>query len=149
MTPEETEQWNMEKMFFYLPSKMDKAVRAVTEDIISDVPIKSYHYPVLRLIWAKDGITQKEINADVPFDKSRISVIVHELMDMEMVTDTGKGRTSSLHITEKGIDAVNKTRGFTRVALDRIMAAFSDDEKKAVHDFFIKLDAHLDEIINL
>ena len=147
MASDEQEQWDQERMFFYLPGKMEKAARKVAEDMISDVPIKSYHYPVLKLIQYNDGITQKDVNAKVPFDKSRISVIVHELMDMEMITDSGKGRSSCLHITEKGVDALNKARGFTNASMTRIMSIFSEEEKQAVRDFFIKLDKHLDEIL--
>lgn len=51
--------------------------------------MKNYSYPIIEMIAMNDGISQREINTYVPFDKSRISIIVSELIKDGYVEDTG------------------------------------------------------------
>ena len=67
-------------------------MRDASTNFLKDLPIKEYHIPFILMIGYYDGISQKEINERVPFDKSRISVIVNELIKLKYVEDSNSGR---------------------------------------------------------
>lgn len=135
------------KLFYFLPGKLKKAISRMSADVISETSLKEYYFPVLRAIYYKDGITQKEITSYLTFDKSRVSVIVHELIENGFVTDTGQGRTSCLHLTEEGRQANAVGRMYYRIAYGTFFQDFTDEELEQSYRFFAKLDKRLDEIL--
>ncbi len=145
---DDREKADYERMLYYLPSKMKKAGSKLTSDYSANFPYKDYYFPVLQAIYYQDGVSQKEIVRTVAFDKSRISVIVNELIEQGFVTDSGEGRTSCLHLTDKGKQANTVGRMYSKIFYDKVFSSFNEEELKAAADFFIKLDKVLDEIIS-
>ena len=140
----EQDETDINKLFYFLPSKFKKAVGKIAADFITETSLKEYYFPVLQAIYYKDGITQKEITAYLPFDKSRISVVVNELIENGFVTDSGEGRSSCLHL---GKNANAVARMYNAIVFDKMFEGFTQEElDEAVH-FFTKLDRRLDELI--
>ena len=113
----------------YFPKKMTQVLAIIGDKLFADLGIKSYHLSVLRVIYDHDGIDQKSIRKVIPFDKSRISVVVRELLDGGFVVDSASGRSSSLHLTEKGQEAVARMREAREADYAKKTACFTEDEK--------------------
>lgn len=90
------------KLLVFIPVKIDKCISLLSNEFLKDSPIKFYNIPYILQINAVDGISQKSLKDLIPFDKSRISIVVRELIDQGLVVDTGTKRNSSLHLTENG-----------------------------------------------
>ncbi len=144
---QDTEQWQIEKMLFYLPCKVEKAMKKIYVEQKAELPCKDYQLPVLKIIYYNDGITQKEISNDIPFDKSRVSVIVNELIASGWVVDTGEGRSSCLHLTEEGTDVTLRGNAVNGNIFSQLFQDFSDEERAAMLETCIKLNGYLDKFL--
>ena len=131
----------------YFPKKMTQALGVIGDGLFADLGIKSYHLSVLRVIYSNDGIDQKGIRKVIPFDKSRISVVVRELLDGGFVTDSASGRSSSLHLTDLGMTAVSRTEQFRKAVDVDIFGEFTAEEKEFMNQAFIRLNNRLNEIL--
>lgn len=131
----------------YFPKKMTQALGVIGDELFADLGIKSYHLSVLRVIYSNDGIDQKGIRKVIPFDKSRISVVVRELLDGGFVTDSASGRSSSLHLTDLGMTAVSRTEQFRKAVDVDIFGEFTAEEKEFMNQAFIRLNNRLNEIL--
>ena len=138
-------QKEIDTLFF--GKKMVAAIGSVGDKILEDYGIKSYHLALLRVISSNDGIDQKSIRKTIPFDKSRISVIVRELSDWGFIYDSGSGRSSALHLTDKGKEAVKVTPEYTRKVEETIMPDLSEEERQVLNKVFEKLNTRLDMLV--
>ena len=132
---------------FFFGKRMVAAIGIVGDKVLEDYGIKSYHLALLRVISSQDGIDQKGIRKTIPFDKSRISVIIRELSDWGFVYDTGSGRSSSLHLTDKGKEAVKVTPEYTRIVEKEVLPDLSEEELEVLNRVFEKLNRRMDDII--
>jgi len=137
----------MEADTLYFPKKMTQVLTVIGDRLFTDLGIKSYHLAVLRVIYSNDGIDQKSIRSIIPFDKSRISVVVRELLDGGFVTDSASGRSSSLHLTDKGIEAVSRTPEFKKLVNQDIFGDFTEEEMQFLNDSFVRLNKRLNDIL--
>ena len=126
---------------------MAAAISSVGDKVLEDYGIKSYHLALLRVISSQDGIDQKSIRNTIPFDKSRISVIVRELSDWGFIYDSGAGRSSALHLTDKGKEAVKITPEYTKKVEKAILPDLTAEELDVLNKVFEKLSARLETII--
>ncbi len=138
-------QKEIDTLFF--GKKMVAALNSVGDKILEDYGIKTYHLALLRVISSQDGIDQKSIRKTIPFDKSRISVIVRELSDWGFIYDSGSGRSSALHLTDKGKEAVKVTPEYTRKIEMTIMPDLTQEERNVLNKVFEKLNARLDTLV--
>lgn len=132
---------------FFFGKRMVAAIGIVGDKVLEDYGIKSYHLALLRVISSQDGIDQKGIRKTIPFDKSRISVIIRELSDWGFVYDTGSGRSSALHLTDKGKEAVKVTPEYTRIVEKEVLPDLSEEELEVLNRVFEKLNRRMDDII--
>ena len=132
---------------FFFGKRMVAAIGIVGDKVLEDYGIKSYHLALLRVISSQDGIDQKGIRTTIPFDKSRISVIIRELSDWGFVYDTGSGRSSALHLTDKGKEAVKVTPEYTRIVEKEVLPDLSEEELEVLDRVFEKLNRRMDDII--
>lgn len=131
---------------FYVPVKIERAMRDASTDFLKDLPIKEYHIPFILMIGYFDGISQKEINERVPFDKSRISVIVNELIKLKYVEDSNSGRSSCLHLTEAGKSISSVAKMYFKIVSDKVYSVLDPEEKETLIAILTKIDKHLDEV---
>lgn len=138
----------MEKILNFLPKKMERVISNLGDRYLSDIGLKSYHVPVICVICCNDGVDQKSIRETVPFDKSRISVIVRELLDAGLVYDSASGRSSSLHLTQKGLETVEPIIEFKKRVTEDICCIFNEEETAMMNDIFFRLNTHLDKMLS-
>ena len=131
----------------FFGKKMATAVNIAGETVLGGYGIKSYHLAVLRVIASQDGVEQKGIRKIIPFDKSRISVVVRELTEGGFIFDSGRGRSSSLHLTDKGKEAVRLTPEYRKKVEEIIFSPFTQAEMENMDAMFTKLNARLDFIL--
>lgn len=132
---------------FFFGKKMVAAISIVGDRILEEYGIKSYHLALLRVISSQDGIDQKSIRNTIPFDKSRISVIVRELSDWGFVYDSGSGRSSSLHLTDKGKEVVKITPEYSKKVEAAVLPDLTDEELEVLNRVFDKLNNRMESII--
>ncbi len=114
------------RMMVYMPDKIGKCVDALAAAHFSDPDMKSYFFAYILRLHAIDGATQKDLAEVIPFDKSRISVVVNQLIKLGYVYDSGRGRNSSLHLTEKGKMAYPECRSFLDLLAEEIFGLEED-----------------------
>ena len=131
----------------YFPKKMARAISVIGDEMLVDAGIKTYHLAVLRSIYTHEGSDQKSIRKAVPFDKSRISVIVRELIDDGLIEDKASGRSSALFLTEKGKQAVYLTPEFRKKVNEELFKDFKESEINEMARLFEKLNDRMDEIL--
>ena len=139
---------DMNLMFFHTPIKMKRVMSKLSADYIAEMSLKDYYFPFLSVLSENDGISQKDILSLIPFDKSRISVVVHELIDAGLVHDSAEGRATCLHLTDRGKEANAVGRMYAKIAMSMVFESFSEEEIRSLHELFTKFDSRLDEIIS-
>lgn len=144
---EALDDFEIKRMMFTLPFKVNRVLRSYLSGPCLELGVKEYQVPILNTIYYYDGISQKGIKSLLPFDKSRISVVVNELISAGMVKNSRDGRTSSLHLTEKGMDVVVGLSASVDELFKRIYAPLSDEEKAIADDIHIRVSRGLDKLI--
>lgn len=133
------------RLMLYLPDKIRKCIDALASDHFSDPDMKPYFVSYITRLHTLDGATQKDLKAVIPFDKSRISVVIHQLIDKGYVYNDGEGRNSSLHLTEKGEAAYPSCCSFLQRLSEELFRISPCDPK--VRQANIDFDAHMDGLL--
>ncbi len=136
------------KLMIFIPGKIDKCINLISNEYLKGSPIKFYTIPYLYQIHTFDGISQKKLKELIPFDKSRISIVVRELIDAGLVVDTGTKRNSSLHLTEKGENTLPLCKLFIELIKKEIFGEddiFSPEYIKKTFEFDERLDMLIDK----
>lgn len=141
---DETDTFEMLEVF---SDKMKKCIKYLIAPSLSEMGLKSYHILFLLPIERNGGMSQKDIRERVPYDKSRVSMVVGELIAMGLVVDERTGKTSSLRLTERG----EKACGVFRSIVDRlnceIMSALDEKDHREFFHCMTILNARIDELI--
>ncbi len=132
------------QMMLYLPEKLNKCVNLLATHYLEDSNIKVYYMPYILNLKVHDGMSQKDLKCNISCDKSRISVVVHELIDQGLVYNDAKGRNSSLHLTEKGHAAYSVCKMFFDIVKKELFNIGTDAELKRKD---LEFNSHLDELI--
>ncbi len=128
---------------------LDVSVRYVknsTSRYVEGYKFKYYHIPALVVMHNSPGISQKGLCARVPMDKSRISIVVREIIEMGMAVNESTGKVWSLRLTPKGEEAYETAIQATLMSDDRLFEAITDEEKEAFVAICKKLSARIAEI---
>lgn len=145
-TPDPSEEDDYFLLAMYTPEKVSKCVNLLAEDYLKGTKLKVYYIPYILHIRGSDGISQKELKETIPFDKSRISVVIRELIETGLVYNSATGRNSSLHLTDNGMAAFSICKMFMNIVKTEI---FNLDPEK--EEFYrqknVQFNKHLDEII--
>ncbi len=144
ISPAEVSDDEYIQMMLYLPEKISKCVNLLAANYLKDSNIKVYYMPYLLNLKVNDGMSQKDLKCKISCDKSRISVVVHELIDQGLVYNDAKGRNSSLHLTEKGNEAYTVCKMFFDIVKKELFSLDTTDDVK-VKD--IEFNNHLDELL--
>ena len=82
--------------------KVRRCLKVRSQPFLEKYNLKVHHLIFLTLLGRHPGISQKALKGYLPYDKSRISMVVSELTLLGLVEDVGKAKSSSLILTEKG-----------------------------------------------
>lgn len=134
-------------LMMVFPRKMIFVNRAVVSKYFKDSRIRPYHLMLIKGIGVNEGISQKELGAIVPFDKSYISVGVRELREMGFVYNDSEGKVHRLMLTESGRDLVSMADMMFDITGNAVMGVFTHDEIDELTKLMRKLDAHIDGVL--
>lgn len=130
------------------PKKMNTCVKGYVERYLKDTRLKPPHLLLIHRIGQREGISQKELNDEVMFDKSYISNMVHELIDMGLVSNDGSGKAHSLHLTDSGRDIQAMSQMMFELIDRDLFTVLTDEERNALDSIMRKLNRRVDEILD-
>lgn len=136
------------RMMLAFPRKMNQCVRMYADNYLHDTRIKPQYLLLISLIGNSDGISQKEINEDIPFDKSYISTMVRELIELGFVYNDSSGKLHSLHLTDQGKDIYAMSRMMFDLLDRSLFEVLTDEEKDQLASIMKKLDARTAELVS-
>ncbi len=135
------------RMLIFIPVKIDKCTSLLSNEYLKESDLKFYHILYLYQINSTDGISQKQLTEVIPFDKSRISIVVRELIEGGFIEDTGTKRNSSLHLTEKGRNVLPLCKLFIEFIKKEIFGEDNIFDPEYI-DKTMQFDARLDVLID-
>ncbi len=136
------------KTLVSFPRKMNQCIRLMTAEYLKDTRIRPHYLVFISTIGCNDGISQKELNEHISYDKSFVSTVVRELIELGFVTNESSGKTHSLHLTDSGRD-IFAMSGMMFALLDKsLFDVLSEEEKEALSGIMRKMNARIDEIID-
>ena len=128
---------------------LDKATRFVRNSAAEDVEsqgFRHYHIPFLISIARSPGISQKGLCERVPLDKSRVSIVVRELISLGLAVNSSTGKVWALNLTPKGMDAYKTAMEITIRMDDSIFSVLTEEETKTFLALTSKLSQRIDEL---
>ena len=128
---------------------LDKTARFVRNWAAEDVEsqgFRHYHNPFLVSIARFPGISQKGLCERVPLDKSRVSIVVRELISLGLAVNSSTGKVWALNLTQKGMDAYKTAMDITSRMDDSIFSVLTEEETKSFLAFTAKISQRIDEL---
>lgn len=127
--------------------KVKKCIRYLLGPELKEIGLKSYHILFLLPIERSSGMSQKDLRECVPYDKSRVSMVIGELVALGMVIDEGKGKTSVLRLTDAGEDACCRFRNLMTGFNSEIISVLAEGELEEFVGCMDKFSVRIDEIL--
>ena len=127
------------------PVKMKHFIDAVTAEVIKDTEFRPFDIPFITVIGRYDGISQKDISAILDYDKSYTTRIINHLIDIKAVENRATGKTHSLHLTEKGNDALNLSLEVADVIENTIFGDFNNEERAQFISYINRIGGHIND----
>lgn len=137
----------MPEMMMCFPGKVKQCMRFISAKYLNDTQIKPHYLPFITLIGKYDGLSQKELNEMIAVDKSHVSTVVRELIDLGLIYNDGPGKLHSLHLTESGKNVFASCRMMYDLLNAKMFADFTDEEMEHLYALTSKLDHALDNLI--
>ncbi len=98
--------YSPEQFHQYL-DRVSRCVRYVSSERAEEFGFKYYYIPFLLAIRNQPGISQKILCESIPLDKSRVSIVVRELIRSGYVRNDSTGKVWSINLTPSG-EAVSR-----------------------------------------
>lgn len=143
----DSDRTDMVDFLMIFPRKMHLVGRAVASKYLKDTRIKSSHLMVLKGISDMDGASQRDLCESIPFDKSYISTVVRELIDMGFVVNEASGKVHSLRLTDSGKDMMAMGTMLFDIIDNEIFGVLTDEERNCMTDIMYKINSHIDEVL--
>ncbi|MGN0097838.1 MAG: MarR family winged helix-turn-helix transcriptional regulator [Candidatus Methanomethylophilaceae archaeon] len=131
-------------MLMCFPAKIRQCMDLIVSSYVLDAGIRLPHLMTVTVIGSLDNPSQKEIREHLPFDKSYISILVRELIDMGCVVNVGEGKVQSLKLTEDGRRMESVSRMVRDIIDANIFKDFDEDERRAFESCLRKLESRID-----
>lgn len=138
---------NVYELLMLFPSKVKRYASLLAERHISDDRIKPQHLTFIPYIAEFDGISQKDLNVFLQFDKSYVSTVVRELIDMGLVYNDGAGKTYSLHLTEEGRKVNDVCEKIIRASCEGLLDGFTEEDLQQFTETFTRFSNKLDALV--
>lgn len=136
------------KMVLAFPRKMNQFIKVFASRYLKETSIRPQHLLLIYHIGTSDGISQKELNELVPFDKSYISTMVKDLVEREIVYNDAPGKVHSLHLTNQGRDIFAMSCMMFDLLDRNIFDVLSDEEREQLKVIMGKLDLRLNQLMD-
>ena len=134
-------------MLMCFPTKIKQCMDLIVSSYMLDTGIRLPHLMTVAVVESLDNPSQKDIRERLPFDKSYISIIVRELIDMGFVINVGEGKVQSLELTESGRHLASVSRMVKDIISVNLFKDFDEGERIMFESFLKKLESRTDIII--
>ena len=136
-------------MLMCFPTKIKQCMDLIVSSYMLDTGIRLPHLMTVAVIGSLDNPSQKDIRERLPFDKSYISILVRELIDMGFVTNVGEGKVQSLELTESGHHLSSISRMVRDIISVNLFKDFDEDERMMFDSCLKKLESRTDVLIQM
>ncbi len=138
---------NPEDVFMCLPDKMHKFFKIVTTKYLVNTQIKNYHIPFIIFFGYNPGASQKDIASYLPIDKSRVSTVIRELINLGIIVNESEGRLTSIRLTENGNNLFAMSKMLQEILHNSLFADFTEEEIRQFSEMAHRLDSKMDAIL--
>ncbi len=129
------------------PKKMNLCMRGYADKYLRDTRIKPPYLILIFHIGRREGISQKELIDEVPFDKSYISTMVRDMTDLGLVYNDSTGKVHSLHLTDQGRDIYAMSRMMFELLDRNLFDVLTEEEKDTLGVIMRKLNDRANQIM--
>ena len=119
----------------------------LAEESLEGTALKPHHVPFIFAVGTRDGVSQKELCAVIPVDKSRVSTVIHELMGMGLVYNGSSRKTWEVRLTDAGREAFRTIEKGVSSLCEEVFGPFSDEDLKSFVGMPVKVNARIDEVM--
>lgn len=141
-------EFKVSNMLMMYPNRIKRYVILSANRFVDDDRIKPQYFMFIPYIAEYDGISQKDLNSYLRFDKSYVSTIVRELIEKDMVYNDGSGKTYSLHLTDRGRELYAVCLTVSEKAQRELLEDFTEEELKCFSDVFTRFNDKLDRMLD-
>lgn len=134
-------------IFMCIPDKMHRFFRIMTMKYLVNTQIKHYHIPFIIYFGYHPGASQKDVSSFLPFDKSRVSTVIHELMDMNIIVNESECKVSSIRLTENGKNLFAMCTMLQEIIRNALLSDLTEDEIRVFGNLVTKLDRKMDSML--
>ncbi len=138
---------DMFEFFELFADRFKRCLRLTVEPLFEEDGLKLYHLTLISVIGRHEGMCQKEITSHLPYDKSRVSMVVTELHAMGMVENVGKGKLRSIVLTDRGHEIDAAFRDAVADLHEELFSQLQKDEREALVLYLTLFNEKLDSII--
>lgn len=129
------------------PKKMNLCMRGYADKYLRDTRIKPPYLILIFHIGRREGISQKELIDEVPFDKSYISTMVRDMTELGLVYNDSTGKVHSLHLTDQGRDIYAMSRMMFELLDRNLFDVLTEEEKDTLGVIMRKLNDRANQIM--
>lgn len=127
--------------------KFKRCLKTVAEPFLRETGLKVHHIIFISRIGRSEGISQKDLKSQLPYDKSRVSMVITELIALGIVEDQSVGKTAHLELTEKGQALYREVLEIAADFKRKLTDGLDDEEKAAFMACLRKLDRNMDAML--
>ena len=129
------------------PKKMNQCMKGYADKYLKDTRLKPPYLILIFHIGRRDGLSQKELIDEVPFDKSYISTMVRDMTDLGLVYNDSTGKVHSLHLTDQGRDIYAMSRMMFELLDRNLFDVLTEEEKDTLGIIMRKLNDRANQIM--
>jgi DNA-binding MarR family transcriptional regulator len=128
-------------------NKFKRCLRYLAEPYLKERDLRMHHILFIYNIGKYPGISQKDLREHLPYDKSRVSMAITELLEMGLVEDRNEGKLAELVLTDKGKVIYFELKIFAQDFRRQLTNGFTDEERAVLLGCFDKFDKNMDAIL--
>ena len=137
---------DMPKSLMYFPEKLAKCVRNMVSVYTWEIGLKPHQLPIIMEVGYHPHISQRDLSARLPVDKSRISMIVKELTDQGIVVNESNNKLGSLALTEKGEEMYESCKRISCETFSKIFDDFDKEEINQLEEYASRINRRVDTL---
>ena len=137
---------DMPKSLMYFPEKLAKCVRNMVSVYTWEIGLKPHQLPIIMEVGYHPHISQRDLSARLPVDKSRISMIVKELTDQGIVVNESNNKLGSLALTEKGEEMYESCKRISCETFSKIFDDFDKEEINQLEEYASRINRRIDTL---
>jgi DNA-binding MarR family transcriptional regulator len=127
--------------------KFKRCLKYVAEPYLKEKDLRLHHMLFIYNIGSHPGTSQKQLRNYLPYDKSRVSMVITELIEMGLVEDRNEGKLAELVLTEKGKAIYSEVKVLALDFKQQLLAGFTDEEKTFLLNCLNRFDKNMDSIL--